>query len=166
MFLASLVGDIVRGMCYLHESVFKSHGNLKSSNCLIDSRWVLKISDFGLKHFKEHEETALIIQQVGLLSSVHICVLLWLCASGRSWVVSISTRPRSVWGTRPTCRTRATSTPLPSSSTRCTAEPDHLETQNCLTWRYWGSWSLRTRNSTSDLSLIYWRTAWTLSRRQ
>ena len=64
MFLASLVGDIVRGMCYLHESVFKNHGNLKTSNCLIDSRWVLKISDFGLKHFKDHEETALIIQQV------------------------------------------------------------------------------------------------------
>ena len=64
MFLASLVGDIVRGMCYLHESAFKNHGNLKTSNCLIDSRWVLKISDFGLKHFKDQEETTRIIQQV------------------------------------------------------------------------------------------------------
>ena len=70
MFLASLVGDIVRGMCYLHESVFKNHGNLKTSNCLIDSRWVLKISDFGLKHFKDHEETARIIQQVWTLDNV------------------------------------------------------------------------------------------------
>ena len=70
MFLASLVGDIVRGMCYLHESVFKNHGNLKTSNCLIDSRWVLKISDFGLKHFKDHEEPSRIIQQVSTLDNV------------------------------------------------------------------------------------------------
>ena len=72
MFLASLVGDIVRGMCYLHDSVFNSHGNLKSSNCLIDSRWVLKISDFGLKHFKENEDMALVIEQVSI--SVHLSV--------------------------------------------------------------------------------------------
>ena len=44
MFLASLVGDTVRGMCYLHESVIRYHGNLRSTNCLIDSRWVLKIA--------------------------------------------------------------------------------------------------------------------------
>ncbi|KAG0414670.1 hypothetical protein HPB47_008162 [Ixodes persulcatus] len=35
-------------MAYLHSSVLHSHGNLKSSNCVVDSRFVLKITDFGL----------------------------------------------------------------------------------------------------------------------
>jgi atrial natriuretic peptide receptor A len=48
MFVASLVGDVVRGMIYLHESPIRFHANLKAANCLVDSRWVLKISDFGL----------------------------------------------------------------------------------------------------------------------
>ncbi|GFQ82470.1 guanylate cyclase 32E [Trichonephila clavata] len=52
MFIASLIGDIVRGMIYLHDSQLRSHGNLKSSNCLVDSRWVIKISDFGLHELK------------------------------------------------------------------------------------------------------------------
>lgn len=56
MFLASLVGDIVRGMIYLHDSPIKFHGKLKSSNCLVDSRWVLKLSDFGLREFKKDAE--------------------------------------------------------------------------------------------------------------
>ena len=40
-------------MLYLHNSVIGTHGNLKSSNCVVDSRFVLKITDFGLKSFRE-----------------------------------------------------------------------------------------------------------------
>jgi guanylate cyclase len=39
-------------MTFLQDSEIVSHGNLKSSNCLVDSRWVLQITDFGLHELK------------------------------------------------------------------------------------------------------------------
>ncbi|KAL5018500.1 hypothetical protein ScPMuIL_004222 [Solemya velum] len=56
MFTASLIFDIIRGMIYLHDSELKSHGRLKSSNCVVDSRWVLKLTDYGLQEFLEGAE--------------------------------------------------------------------------------------------------------------
>jgi atrial natriuretic peptide receptor A len=47
-FRMSLIHDIVKGMQYLHNSELSVHGKLRSSNCLIDGRFVLKISDYGL----------------------------------------------------------------------------------------------------------------------
>ncbi|MGH0178635.1 UNVERIFIED_CONTAM: hypothetical protein FKN15_078052 [Acipenser sinensis] len=41
-----------KGMAFLHNSVIVSHGNLKSSNCVVDSRFVLKITDYGLASFR------------------------------------------------------------------------------------------------------------------
>ncbi len=35
-------------MQHIHSSPIGSHGNLKSSNCIVDSRFICKITDFGL----------------------------------------------------------------------------------------------------------------------
>ncbi|XP_072309542.1 atrial natriuretic peptide receptor 2 [Eucyclogobius newberryi] len=56
MFRYSLINDIVKGMNYLHNSYFGCHGNLKSSNCVVDSRFVLKITDYGLSSFRSSSE--------------------------------------------------------------------------------------------------------------
>ncbi|XP_014672058.1 PREDICTED: resact receptor-like [Priapulus caudatus] len=50
-FKLSMIADIARGMEYLHKSILHSHGNLKSTNCLVDNRWTVKITDYGLQSF-------------------------------------------------------------------------------------------------------------------
>ena len=42
-------------MAYLQSTDIKSHGDLKSSKCLVDSHWMLKIADYGLNTFKEKQ---------------------------------------------------------------------------------------------------------------
>lgn len=42
-FRFSFARDIARAMAYLHQRKIY-HGHLKSSNCIIDDRWVLKIT--------------------------------------------------------------------------------------------------------------------------
>lgn len=42
-------------MIYLHESQLMTHGRLQSSNCLVDSRWVLQIGGFGLEDVRANE---------------------------------------------------------------------------------------------------------------
>ncbi|TRY64644.1 hypothetical protein DNTS_003096 [Danionella cerebrum] len=60
MFKLSFAYDIVNGMEYLHKSSLKSHGNLKPSTCLVDSRLQIKLSGFGLWEFKNGTKHRLI----------------------------------------------------------------------------------------------------------
>ncbi|XP_029459004.1 retinal guanylyl cyclase 2-like [Rhinatrema bivittatum] len=46
MFKSSLLLDLIKGMKYLHHRDFP-HGRLKSRNCVVDGRFVLKITDYG-----------------------------------------------------------------------------------------------------------------------
>ncbi|XP_060091325.1 retinal guanylyl cyclase 2-like [Heteronotia binoei] len=50
MFKSSLLMDLIKGMKYLHHrDIF--HGRLKSRNCLVDGRFVLKITDYSYGEF-------------------------------------------------------------------------------------------------------------------
>ncbi|KAF8560789.1 hypothetical protein P879_01343 [Paragonimus westermani] len=51
MFKLSVMQDICRGMTYLHQ-IPVPHGHLKSSNCLFDSRFAVKVTDFGLPRIR------------------------------------------------------------------------------------------------------------------
>ena len=43
-------------MTYLTGTEIKSHGNLKSTNCVVDSRFVVKITDFGLHNLRSQTD--------------------------------------------------------------------------------------------------------------
>ena len=55
-FRYSLIHDIVKGMAFIHDSELRVHGNLKSSNCVVDSRFVLKLTDFGLHDLRQVDD--------------------------------------------------------------------------------------------------------------
>ncbi|XP_055349485.1 atrial natriuretic peptide receptor 1-like [Paramacrobiotus metropolitanus] len=52
-FKNSLIRDIVMGMTYIHLSPIHSHGFLTSFTCLVDTRFTLKICDYGLTIFRK-----------------------------------------------------------------------------------------------------------------
>ncbi|XP_077777759.1 atrial natriuretic peptide receptor 1-like [Podarcis muralis] len=53
-FRLSFATDIAQGMAYLHQHRIY-HGRLKSTNCVIDDRWVCKISDYGLQFYRKED---------------------------------------------------------------------------------------------------------------
>ncbi|XP_075235851.1 retinal guanylyl cyclase 1 [Lycorma delicatula] len=57
-FRLSLLTDLVRGLRYLHSVPHRVHGNLTSRNCVIDARWVLKLTDYCLPSFYASQNIA------------------------------------------------------------------------------------------------------------
>ena len=49
---------LLQGMIFIHESLLHSHGNLKSSNCVVNSRWTLQVADYGLPELREPKHDA------------------------------------------------------------------------------------------------------------
>lgn len=44
---------VFQGMEELHKTSVGYHGNLKSTNVLVDSYWICKVADYGLQTFRE-----------------------------------------------------------------------------------------------------------------
>ncbi|GAU88414.1 hypothetical protein RvY_01120-2 [Ramazzottius varieornatus] len=62
-FKNSLIKDVVNGMTYLHGTRLGSHGALSDENCLIDSRFVLKITGIGLRSLRDYSNQQPVSQQ-------------------------------------------------------------------------------------------------------
>uniref|UniRef100_A0A8C4GLI2 Guanylate cyclase n=1 Tax=Dicentrarchus labrax TaxID=13489 RepID=A0A8C4GLI2_DICLA len=58
MFKSSLLLDLIKGMKYLHHRDFP-HGRLKSRNCVVDGRFVLKITDYGFNELLESQKASI-----------------------------------------------------------------------------------------------------------
>uniref|UniRef100_A0A670Y470 Guanylate cyclase n=1 Tax=Pseudonaja textilis TaxID=8673 RepID=A0A670Y470_PSETE len=63
IFKISFAYDIVNGMIFIHNSPLKSHGNLKPTNCLVDSRMQIKLCDFGLWELKYRRKSRIITEE-------------------------------------------------------------------------------------------------------
>ncbi|KAL3095079.1 hypothetical protein niasHT_022788 [Heterodera trifolii] len=57
VFVQSAIKEICEGLHFLHNSPLQFHGQLKSSACLINDRWQVKISNFGLRWMKSTQKT-------------------------------------------------------------------------------------------------------------
>ncbi|KAL3842855.1 hypothetical protein ACJMK2_020836 [Sinanodonta woodiana] len=56
MFRFALCHDVAKGLEFIHKSSIRYHGNLKSTNCVVDSRWTCKITDFGVPSLRALEK--------------------------------------------------------------------------------------------------------------
>ncbi|XP_065940267.1 atrial natriuretic peptide receptor 2 isoform X1 [Magallana gigas] len=56
MFMFALSQDIAKGLDFVHKSSIHYHGNLKSSNCVVDSRWTCKLADFGVPSLRHSDK--------------------------------------------------------------------------------------------------------------
>lgn len=56
LFKYAIITDIAEGMNFLHASPIPYHGNLRSTNCLINGRFTVKITGFGLTELARQME--------------------------------------------------------------------------------------------------------------
>nr|KYP61934.1 putative serine/threonine-protein kinase At1g01540 family [Cajanus cajan] len=66
----NIICGVAKGLAYLHEKVKPKilHGNLTSSNILLDQRWNPKISDFGLVNILSPECSHIILESLGYVA--------------------------------------------------------------------------------------------------
>lgn len=78
-------------MKYLHNTSVKFHGNLTSTRCVIDSHWVVKITDWGLHEFKAGQENTKSLHKMYYGKS-HLCIYATLVSLEESVDVFLQNR--------------------------------------------------------------------------
>nr|KAG5694015.1 hypothetical protein BaRGS_002469 [Batillaria attramentaria] len=63
LFKFALCQDVAKGLEYLHKSHVSYHGNLKSSNCVVDSRWTCKLTDFGVPRLRTMDKASIPMEE-------------------------------------------------------------------------------------------------------
>lgn len=91
-FRLSLLTDLVRGMRYLHSSTLRVHGSLTSRNCVVDARWVLKVTDYGLHQFFDAQGVAPPQKSAKRNSDL----VVWFISSQPLWLTFFFSAPRSL----------------------------------------------------------------------
>ena len=76
--LGPFVFTTFQGLEYIHKSSVHYHGNLKSTNCVVDSRWTCKLTDFGVPKIREQKRSSVTTEEKqwdskSLTSIVHAC---------------------------------------------------------------------------------------------
>ncbi|XP_067655026.1 atrial natriuretic peptide receptor 2-like isoform X2 [Haliotis asinina] len=59
LFKFALCQDVAKGLEYIQKSPVNYHGNLKSSNCVVDSRWTCKLTDFGVPKIRSMDKASI-----------------------------------------------------------------------------------------------------------
>ena len=57
--MTNLLYFVLQGMAYIHCSSLGSHGHLRSSCCVVDSRWQIKITSIGLQFLRAQNRATL-----------------------------------------------------------------------------------------------------------
>lgn len=57
-FIICLLRDIANGLHFIHNSFLQQHGYLTSQCCLVDDRWQVKVSDYGVAKLRAVEKRA------------------------------------------------------------------------------------------------------------
>ncbi|CAL1529563.1 unnamed protein product, partial [Lymnaea stagnalis] len=63
LFKFALCQDVTKGLEYIHKSAVNYHGYLKSSNCVVDSRWTCKLTDFGVPKLRAVVKAAMPVEE-------------------------------------------------------------------------------------------------------
>lgn len=75
----------MQGMSYLHSSKIEVHGHLKSTNCVIDNRMVVKITGFGFNTIlspdrgKGSSAVAFTLARISFLRQLQMFSFLQIC---------------------------------------------------------------------------------------